>query len=131
MVKRRIQRIPDSVKIPDEGVVILPFAVQFVSGAPVIVEGDTLANAADTGPGKFTLTFRDRPAVCFFADAQVSVTGDATDLYAQVDWTDMVANGKVVVKTKTGSANTDPPANTFIGGFVLVKKTTRRARGRR
>lgn len=125
---RRPQKL-QLVETPDEGVVLLPFEVQFVSGAPVIVDGDTLANAADTGTGKITLTFRDKFAKVFAAGASVSETGDSTDLYAQCDWTDMVANGKLVVKTKTGSSNTDASANAYIGGWVLAKKTTRRARG--
>ena len=127
-MSRRIQRL-QQIETPDEGVVLVPFAIQFAGGVPVVVEGDALVNAADAA-GKFTLTFRDKPPVCYAAGATPSVVADDVDLYAQCDWTDMVANGVLVVKTKTGSTNTDPPANTFIGGYVLVKKTTRRARGR-
>lgn len=29
----------------------------------------------------------------------------------------------------TGATQTDPADNTLVGGFLLVKKTTRRARG--
>ncbi len=126
---RRPQKL-QGIQTPDEGVVLIPFELQFVTNAPVIVDGDTVANVADTGTGKITITFRDKFAKVFAADASVSMTGDSTDLYAQCDWSDMVANSILVVKTKTGTSNTDAPNAAFIGGYVLAKKTTRRARGR-
>jgi hypothetical protein len=127
-MSRRPQKL-QQIETPDEGVCLIPFALQFVGNEPVIVEGDAVASVTDAA-GKFTVTFRDKFAVCYAADAQPSVTADDVDLYGQCDWTDMVANGVLVVKTKTGTSNTDPPANAFIGGWVLAKKTTRRARGR-
>jgi hypothetical protein len=40
-----------------------------------------------------------------------------------------VSAGTFVVRTMTAATQTDPTDDLVVGGFLLVKKTTRRARG--
>jgi hypothetical protein len=113
---------------PEEGVVFLPFKLQFVNSAPVIVEGDCFTNPGYPSTGKFTMSLREKIGICYGGHAWVSVTADNVDLHCQVDSDSVVSGGTVTVKCKTGTANADPPANAFIGGFLMVRKVKRHAR---
>jgi hypothetical protein len=125
---RRLQRLAE-VEAIDEGVVLVPFKVEFTSGTPAVLYGDGIASVANTAAGKTKLTLRDEVAVVYGGAAWPSTTSDSTDMYASVDVNDAEANGIVYVHTKTGSTDTVLPANSTLGGFLLVKKTTRKARG--
>jgi len=91
--------------------------------------GDMLVSVSRSEAGEFLCTLRDKPAVCFYGDASVSVTADDTDIYARVDWSSVVSGGTFVVRPMDDTTQTDPTDNLLVGGFLLVKKTTRRARG--
>ena len=127
---RRIQRM-QQMETPDEGVVLIPFGFT-INGTsdPDGLIGDALASVTRSEAGEFLCTLRDRPVVCFFGDADVSSTADDVDIYGKVDWSTAVSAGTFVVRAMTGATQTDPTDNLKVGGFLLVKKTARAARGR-
>lgn len=124
---RRKLFIPEST---DEGVVVVPFGFT-INGTsdPDGLIGDCLVSVSRSEAGEFLCTLRDQPAVCFYGDAQISSTADDVDIYAKVDWSSVVSAGTFVVRCMTGATETDPSDDLLVGGFLLVKKTTRRARG--
>lgn len=111
-----------------EGVVAIPFGFQ-VNGTtdPDNLKGDSLQSATRNEAGEWLLTFRDLPAEVFYADAQVSSTADDVDTYCKCDWSTTATDGKLVVRCMTAAVETDPTDNLLIGGFILAKKTTRKA----
>lgn len=127
---RRFQRL-QGVQSTDEGCVLVPFGFT-INGTddPDGLIGDALASVDRSEAGEFLCTLRDAPAVCFYGDAQVSSTADDVDIYAKVDWSTVVSAGTFVVRAMTAATQTDPTDNLKVGGFLLVKKTTRAARGR-
>jgi hypothetical protein len=127
---RRIQRLQPAIQSPDEGLCILPFGFT-INGTsdPDGLVGDTLASVTRSEAGEFLCTLRDRPPVCIYGHADVSVTADDVDIYGKVDWSTVVSAGTFVVRTMTAATQTDPTDDLVVGGFLLVKKTTRRARG--
>jgi hypothetical protein len=128
--KRRLQRLQPAVQSPDEGLLILPFGFT-INGTsnPDGLIGDTLKSVVRSEAGEFLCTLRDVPPACFYGTADPSNVPDDVDLYGKVDWSSVVSAGTFVVRTMTGAVETDPADNTLIGGFLLVKSTTRRARG--
>jgi nitroimidazol reductase NimA-like FMN-containing flavoprotein (pyridoxamine 5'-phosphate oxidase superfamily) len=118
------------IETPEEGVVVVPFAF-VVNGTsdPDGLQGDELVSVTRSEAGEFLCTLRNKPAICFFGDAGVSNTADDVDLYAKVDWSSVVSDGTFVVRAMTAATQTDPTDNLKIGGFLLLKKTTRVARG--
>lgn len=112
-----------------EGVVIIPFSFQ-VNGTsnPDHLEGDALQTAVRREAGEWLLTFRDIPAYVFYAHAEISSTADDVDIYGKCDWSTTATDGKLVVRAQTGATETDPTDNLFVGGFILAKKTTRKAK---
>lgn len=114
----------------DEGVVLVPFGFD-VNGTstPDGLIGDELVSVARNEAGEFLCTLRDRPVSCFYGHADISSTADDVDIYGKVDWSTVASAGTFVVRAQTGATETDPTDNLKIGGFLLVKKTTRRARG--
>lgn len=128
-MSRRQQKL-HGVQSPDEGMEVVPFGFT-INGTttPDGLIGDTLVSVARSEAGEFLCTCRDRYAVCFFGDVDVSSTADDVDIYGKVDWSSVVSAGTFVVRTMTGATQTDPTDNLLVGGFLLVKKTTRAARG--
>ena len=126
---RRLQRL-QGVQTPDEGVVILPFSFR-VNGTSDAddLSGDTLVSATFSEAGEYLCTLRDTPASCFYGAADPANTADDVDLAVQVDWSSVATDGTFVVRCMTGATQTTPTDDTLIGGFLLVKKTTRAARG--
>ncbi len=114
----------------DEGCVIVPFGFT-INGTsdPDGLIGDMLVSVARSEAGEFLCTLREEPAVCFYGHAEISSTADDVDIYGKVDWSAVASAGTFVVRCMTGSTETDPTDNLLVGGFLLVKKTTRRARG--
>jgi hypothetical protein len=124
---RRKRYIPEC---SDDGVVLIPFGFT-INGTsdPDGLVGDSLVSVARSEAGEFLCTLRDKPAECFYGHASVSSTADDVDLYGKVDWASVVSAGTFVVRAMTGATQTDPTDNLLVGGFLLVRKTTRRARG--
>ncbi len=78
--------------------------------------------------GEFLCTLKHRPAKCFAGLAEVSSTADDVDIYAKVDWSTVESAGTFVVRTMTGAVQTDPTNDLFVGGVLVVSKTTRKGR---
>src|SRR5688572_28746751 len=126
---RRTQKT-HRVETPDEGVMVVPFGFT-INGTsdPDGLIGDTLASVVRNEAGEFLCTLRDQYAACFFGDASCSVTADDTDLEGRVDWSTVVSDGTFTVRFMDDTTQTDPTDNLLAGGFLLVTKTTRAARG--
>ncbi len=126
---RRLQRLQGAQTV-DEGVVLIPFGFT-INGTsdPDGLIGDCLASATRSEAGEFLCTLRDRPPMCFGGDAWVSVTADDTDLKGRVDWSTVVSAGTFTVRFEDDTTQTDPSDNLLVGGFLIVKKTDRVARG--
>jgi len=119
----------NKVESHDEGVVLVPFKFQINgTSTPDNLEGDLLDTVARSEAGEFLCTLLKRPARCFGGFAMVSNTADDVDMYCAVDTSTTVSAGTFVVRTMTGATQTDPTDNLFVGGFLLVQKTTRRGR---
>lgn len=128
MKQRRLSRA-DAAFAVGEGVTLIPFGFQ-VNGTsnPDNLKGDSLQTATRNEAGEWLLTFRDLPADVFYADAQISSTADDVDIYAKCDWSTTATDGKLVIRAMTGAVETDPTDNLLVGGFILAKKTTRKAK---
>lgn len=128
-MSRRQQKL-HPVQTPDEGVEVIPFGFT-INGTthPDGLIGDALASVERSEAGEFLCTLRDRVPYCFFGDASCSVTADDVDLEGRVDWSAVVSDGTFVVRFMDDTSQTDPSDNLLVGGFLLVKKTTRVARG--
>ncbi|HET9045094.1 MAG TPA: hypothetical protein VFN70_18190 [Burkholderiales bacterium] len=125
---RRLNRWFDA-EASDEGVCLVPFGFT-VNGTsdPDGLIGDLLQSVVRSEAGEFLCTLRDKPAACFYGDAQVSNTADDVDLYAKVDWSTVASAGTFVVRPMTAATQTDPTDNLLIGGFLLCKRTKRKAK---
>jgi len=118
------------VQSPDEGLELLPFGFTInATSDPDGLIGDTLVSVVRSEAGEFLCTLRDDFPVCFYGHADVSSTADDVDIYGKVNWASVVSAGTFVVRCMTGATQTDPTDNLLVGGFLLVKRTTRRARG--
>lgn len=118
------------IQSPDEGLEVVPFGFT-INGTsdPDGLVGDTLVSVARSEAGEFLCTLRDDFPVCFYGHADVSSTADDVDIYGKVDWSSVVSASTFVVRCMTGATQTDPTNDLVVGGFLLVKRTTRRARG--
>ena len=116
-------------EIVGEGFVDIPFGFT-INGTttPDGLIGDALVSVAYSEAGEFLCTLRDRVPRCFYGHASVSNTTDDVDIYGKVDWSTVVSAGTFTVRMMTGATQTDPTDNLLVGGFLLVKKTTRAAR---
>lgn len=119
----------NNVQAYDEGCVAVPFGCT-INGTsdPDGIIGDLIKSVTRNEAGELLFTLKKKPAVCFFGVATVSVTADDVDIYGRVDWSTVVSDGTFTVRFQTGTTETDPSDNLLVGGFLLVKKTTRRAR---
>lgn len=126
---RRVQKL-HRVETPDEGLVLVPFSftVNGTSDADGL-SGDTLVSAAFAEAGEYLCTCRDQYAECFGGFANISNTADDVDLYAKVDTSTTVSAGTFTVRCMTAATQTTPTDDTVVAGFLLCRKTTRRARG--
>jgi antitoxin (DNA-binding transcriptional repressor) of toxin-antitoxin stability system len=128
------KRIPNNLSTlesTDQGLVAIPYGFR-VNGSsdPDDVTGDALVSVALAEAGEYVLTFRNKPvAVLGALPPNIENTADDVDLYAKIDPSDMIANGKATVRCMTGATQTTPTDNTFISGVIFVKKTDRVARG--
>ncbi len=128
------KRIPNNLlplETTDQGLVAIPYGFR-VNGTsdPDGVTGDAIVSVAFAEAGEYVLTFRNKPvAVLGALPPNIENTADDVDLYAKIDPSDMVANGKATVRCMTGATQTTPTDNTFISGVIFVKKTNRVARG--
>lgn len=115
----------------DDGVVIVPFSFQINgTSAPDNVKGDLISRTVTRNEaGEFVLTLKARPAFCFYGHAEISSTADDVDIYGKVDWSTVESAGTFVVRCMTGTTQTDPTDNLFVGGFLLVKRTSRARTG--
>ena len=129
MPDARLRRKRFEVESTDEAVVHIPFGftVNSTSNGDGLI-GDSLISAVFDEAGEYTLTFREKAAVCFYAKADVSLVADDGDIYARCDWHDYTANGVVKIRFMTGGTQTTPTDDTLVGGSLCVKKTTRAAR---
>ncbi len=128
-MSRRQQKL-HLVESPDEGLELIPFGFTINNSSdPDGLVGDALVSAVLSEAGEVLCTLRDRVPVCFFGAADVSVTADDVDIYGRVDWSTVVSAGTFVVRFFTGATQTTPTNDLLVGGFLLVKKTTRVARG--
>jgi len=129
MADARFRRKRFLVESTDEAIVEVPFGFT-INGTsnPDTLVGDSIVSATLDETGEVSITLREKPAVCFFAKADVSVVADDVDIYARCDWSDTVANGIVKIRFMTGATQTNPTDNTLVGGIVYTKKTTRAAR---
>lgn len=122
----RLQRKLFQAESTDEGVVLVPFGFT-INGTsdPDGLIGDEVVSVSRAEAGEFLLTLRNKAARVFFADAGVSNTADDVDLYCRCDW---ATAGVVKIFCQTAATQTDPTNDLLVGGFMLVKKTTRAAR---
>lgn len=114
------------VQSAEEGVVLIPFGFT-INGTsdPDGLLGDEVDTVTRAEAGEFNVTFKHKAAVCFLADAGLSNTADDVDLYVKCDWSTFTTDGIVKVRAMTGATQTDPTDNTLLGGFLLVRKTSR------
>jgi hypothetical protein len=118
------------VEAKDEELVLVPFGFT-INGTsdPDGLIGDELVSVTRPEAGEFLCTLKDKPARCFFGHAECSVTADDVDLSGRVDWSAVATDGTFTVRLLDDTTQTDPADNLLVGGFLLVKKTLRRARG--
>lgn len=128
-VKTGLNTTLRKVEANDEGLVLIPFGFT-INGTsdPDALVGDLLASVTRSEAGEFLCTLKRRPARCYSAHVDVSTTADDVDIYGKVDWSAVESAGTFVVRLMTAATQTDPTDNLLVGGFLLCKKTTRRAR---
>lgn len=116
----------DMVESTDQSVVIIPFKAQINgTSAPDNLEGSNVTSVARNEAGEFLFTLTKMPAKCIAGFAAVSNTADDVDMYAIVDFSTVESAGTFVVRTMTGSTQTDPTDNLLIGGFLLCLKSSK------
>lgn len=126
----RLNRKLSVIESLDEGFVILPF--QFVINGttdPLAAntKGDIVGTVTRSAAGKFLVPLKNRPPRIFAVHAEAQGVPDGDDFTTRCDWT--TTPGTVIVKTKTGAVNTDPPDTTVVGGYLVCKKTKRKRSG--
>jgi hypothetical protein len=115
-------------EVAGEGVVLIPFSFTINgTSTPDGLGGDYLVSVAYTAAGRFTCTLRDQPYACLVGVADVSESGNTTDMYARVDWSGLASGKTFVVRTMTGSTETTPTDNVKVGGVLVCLKTNRTA----
>lgn len=118
--------------IPDQGVVLIPFAFKANGTSdPTTTKGDAVSSVAYVSAGKWTVTLSKVPydVICVLP-AVPEHSGDAVDIYTEIT---AIATcpatgtgaGTLTVRTKTGSSNTAPPSNAWIGGLIVAKVVDR------
>lgn len=115
----------------DEEVCLVPysFVVNGTSDADGL-DGDELVSAAFSEAGEYLLTFRSKYAKVLAAPPpNIHNSADDVDLYAKIDTSTLVSAQTATVRCMTGATQTTPTDNTVVSGFLIVKKSTRRARG--
>lgn len=118
------------IKSNEDSLVLVPFSFT-VNGTsnPTVMKGDMIARTiVYVSPGKYTVTLKSRPAYCFAGVAKVSNTSNV-DLVGHVDWTSVKSAGTFVVRTMTGSVETAPANGQLIGGYLVVKRSSRARTG--
>lgn len=80
------------------------------TGAPTGLRGKGVKSVARTGAGLFTITLDDKYVELLGANITVGITGDATDLYAQIGDVDLDAK-TIKLRLMTGATPTDLAAN--------------------
>lgn len=114
----------------EDSLVLVPF--QFtVNGTtnPTVMKGDMIVRTITrNSAGNWTLTLKSRPAFCYMGVAKVSNTSNV-DLVGHVDWTTAKSAGTIVVRTMTGSVETDPANGKLVGGYLVVKRSSRARTG--
>ena len=126
-MRKGLNRLLKLLEILGDDFAILPFGFT-ING---VTTPDGLLGPIDTAvrdeAGEFTLTLKDDtvPYACWAGFAAVSNTADDVDMHCTIDWTTVASAGTFVVRTMTGSTQTDPTDNLLVGGFLLVKKTSR------
>lgn len=122
-----LNRVLSLLEILGDGFVVIPFG--FTINGTTTPDGlkGPLASVAYSEAGEFLCTLSDNsvPAQCYVGFASVSNTADDVDMYSIVDWSTVVSAGTFVVRTMTGSTQTDPTDNLLVGGFLLGRKTDR------
>lgn len=120
----------NEVMANEDSLVLIPFGFQINgTSAPDNVKGDMISRTiVRNSAGNFTLTLKRRPAYCFVGVAKVSNTANV-DLVGHVDWTTVESAGTFVVRTMTGTVETDPADNKYVGGYLVVKKSSRARTG--
>jgi hypothetical protein len=117
------------IETPEEGLILVPFQFQ-VNGTSDAdhISGDSLVSAAFAEAGEYLCTLREKYAVCLGGFANVSNTADDIDLYTKVDFASVASAGTFTIRCMTAGTETTPTDDTLVGGFLLCKKTTRKAR---
>lgn len=126
----RLNRKLSPIESLDEGFVLLPFSFVINGTSDPLAantKGDIVGTVTRLGAGKFNVPLKNKPARIFFAKAEAQGVPDADDFTTRCDWT--TTAGAIIVKTKTGAVNTDPPDTTVIGGVLVCKKTKRKRSG--
>ena len=120
----------NDVKANEDSLVIIPFGFQINgTSAPDNVKGDLIDRTiVRNSAGNFTLTLRARPAKCLSGVAVVSHTSNV-DIVGAVDWTAVETAGTFVVRCLTGTVETDPADNKFVGGHLICKRSSRARTG--
>lgn len=120
----------NDIKSNEDSLVLVPFSFT-VNGTsnPAVMKGDMIVRAiAYNSPGKYTLTLKSRPAYCFVGTAKVSNTSNL-DLVGHVDWTAVKSAGTFVVRVQLGAVETAPANGQIVGGYLLVKRSSRARTG--
>ncbi len=126
-MEKGLNRKLDVLESLGEGFVVIPFG--FTINGTTTPDGlkGPLASVAYSEAGEFLCTLKDQsvPKECWYGHADVSTTADDVDIYGKVDWSTVVSAGTFVVRTMTGTTQTDPTDNLLVGGFLLCRKTDR------
>lgn len=126
-MRKGLNRVLALLEVLGDGFAVIPFG--FTINGTTTPDGlkGPLASVARSEAGEFLATLKDDvpPKECYVGFASVSNTADDVDMYAIVDWSTVVSDGTFVVRTMTGSTQTDPTDNLLVGGFLLVRKTNR------
>jgi hypothetical protein len=106
---------PQIVETPNTRVVEFSFAPNNTSAVDqTTIKGKGVASVTRSAAGKFTCALTDSWTNLHSARADVRMSSDAVDLYAQLGAFTAgttAANASIVVKLKTGSTNTDIAAD--------------------
>ena len=125
-----LSRLLQQIMSVDAGLIVIPwsFTINGTSN-PTVWTGDLIKAPVRNSAGKFTLELRNQPYAIVGGDASMLlVASDTVDIYPQCDITNFAAaTPTFVVKCKTGTANTDPPNGSIVGGYLIARGTTLKA----
>ncbi len=127
-----LSRVLHGVQAVDQGLVLVPVAFKANGTSdPTTTKGALISSVAYTSAGKWLVTLSELvyDVVCVLP-AVPEHSGDSVDIYTEVTaiaTAPSTGSGAktLVVRTKTGSTNTAPPSNAWIGCVLVCKLVDR------